>query len=308
MGAIARTGGRSGELIYLHTNHVVGRAENCDLILAGTAISSRHAEIRWTPQGCWTILDLSSLNGTFVNGKRLIPRVAMPGALAAGDVVMFADSDETWKIEQADAPCSLLVPAGKREPLYFLHPGQILALPSGEDVAASVYQNAGNWYLERKGEAVPLVRDQVVEVAGTSYRAHLVSWLPPTEDLGARLLERRASASTFEIRVASDEESAEAWVRFPTEDFYLRRRGHLYLLAYLCRERLQNPDSGWVEVNEICRRLPVSSPETLNVLVHRCRKDLEEAGIADPASLIDRSRRGFLRICLSADRITVKSD
>ncbi len=49
---------------------VVGRAKECDLVLDDKALSRSHFAIQLDSQGC-TIEDLSSFNGTFVNGRRL---------------------------------------------------------------------------------------------------------------------------------------------------------------------------------------------------------------------------------------------
>ena len=48
----------------------IGRAAVCDIVLDDSAASSRHAEIRTTPQGP-VLTDLDSKNGTYVNEKRI---------------------------------------------------------------------------------------------------------------------------------------------------------------------------------------------------------------------------------------------
>lgn len=46
---------------------VIGRAPDCDLRLADSTVSWRHAALRPGPDG-WMLADLSSTNGTHVNG------------------------------------------------------------------------------------------------------------------------------------------------------------------------------------------------------------------------------------------------
>jgi pSer/pThr/pTyr-binding forkhead associated (FHA) protein len=57
---------------------VVGRSRSCDLRLPGSDASRRHAEITGNAQG-FTLFDLGSTNGTFVNGERVQERPLKPG-------------------------------------------------------------------------------------------------------------------------------------------------------------------------------------------------------------------------------------
>ena len=59
---------------------VIGRSRECDVVLADTNISRRHAEIRAAGAG-WTVDDLGSTNGVRVNGRP----VHGPTPVAAGD-------------------------------------------------------------------------------------------------------------------------------------------------------------------------------------------------------------------------------
>ncbi|MCL6580111.1 MAG: FHA domain-containing protein [Firmicutes bacterium] len=52
-------------------------------------VSRRHAIVRRTGSGRWTIADMGSRNGTYVNGERL--PVDVPKPLQAGDIVKLAD-------------------------------------------------------------------------------------------------------------------------------------------------------------------------------------------------------------------------
>ena len=51
----------------------VGRAQDSDIVLQEQGVSRYHARLEREPQG-WTITDLGSTNGTFVNGRRLAPQ------------------------------------------------------------------------------------------------------------------------------------------------------------------------------------------------------------------------------------------
>lgn len=63
---------------------IVGRASGCEVQPRAISVSRRHARID-VRGGCWTVTDLDSANGTFVNGVRV-----SRAALRPKDVVRFA--------------------------------------------------------------------------------------------------------------------------------------------------------------------------------------------------------------------------
>ncbi|HEY8495298.1 MAG TPA: FHA domain-containing protein, partial [Myxococcota bacterium] len=72
---------------------VVGRAADCDLVLAQEEVSRRHA--RFTRSGDrYEIHDLGSVNGTLVNGKRTERHV-----LAVGDVITIESFQLTFVLD-----------------------------------------------------------------------------------------------------------------------------------------------------------------------------------------------------------------
>lgn len=65
-------------LPLLRDRVVVGRAPECDLVLAGSGVSARHCELRF--EGCWwRVVDLGSKNGIQVNGRDVRDQVLWPG-------------------------------------------------------------------------------------------------------------------------------------------------------------------------------------------------------------------------------------
>lgn len=80
---------------------VIGRDEECDLVLNDRAISRQHARI-WREEGQFYIIDLESKNGTWVNGDPVgEPRVLTDGnkiQLAMTVRMAFSESDATVEI------------------------------------------------------------------------------------------------------------------------------------------------------------------------------------------------------------------
>jgi pSer/pThr/pTyr-binding forkhead associated (FHA) protein len=64
----------------------IGRDANCDLAISDMSVSRRHAQLDRTPDG-WLLSDLSSTNGTRLNGWRVRGQVPV----RPGDLVRFGD-------------------------------------------------------------------------------------------------------------------------------------------------------------------------------------------------------------------------
>lgn len=79
---------------------VVGRLSTCDVVLADSNVSRRHAELR-RDGSRWLIADLGSTNGTMVNGK-----LAREQSLEHGDRIAFGTSELIFELKgtaKADA-------------------------------------------------------------------------------------------------------------------------------------------------------------------------------------------------------------
>src|SRR5436853_7855850 len=60
----------------LQKSWMIGRSRECDLVVTAVEVSSRHCRLHQTADG-FLLEDLGSINGTFVNGKRITGRVAV---------------------------------------------------------------------------------------------------------------------------------------------------------------------------------------------------------------------------------------
>ena len=77
---------------------VVGRAPDCDAVIADVTVSRRHAELRATDRGL-AVRDLGSSNGTTVNGARITV-----GEVAAGDAIQFGKVTFRLEVPTPAAP------------------------------------------------------------------------------------------------------------------------------------------------------------------------------------------------------------
>ncbi len=68
----------------------IGRNQDGQLVILASSVSREHAELKITDAG-WSVRDLGSRNGTFVDGTRVQGRVSMPvrAVLKIGDVALW---------------------------------------------------------------------------------------------------------------------------------------------------------------------------------------------------------------------------
>ncbi len=80
----------------------IGRSADNQVVLSPEIAASRHHAELTEDEGVWSVRDLGSMNGTYVNGERIEwPRVLHPGdkVRIASDIMLFEDDDG----EDADA-------------------------------------------------------------------------------------------------------------------------------------------------------------------------------------------------------------
>ncbi len=313
MGALRRKS--DGRLHYLRHQTIVGRSPSCELCLEVSSVSASHAVVRWNGED-WVVGDLGSRNGTYLNGERLPPSTKSPRRLSVGDELAFAERREVWVFVDDRSPGPLLVPEDGGEPIS-LRAGQLLAFPSEKEPLGYLYYESSGWRFEDvAGTVCELKPNQPFPLGRAAFHLHLPGPAPETPAAVEPVAELRIENASFEIRVAADEESAALEVRASGERFQVPSRTHFYLLAFLARQLLLERDAppareargGWVLVEEACAALGLEAPEALTLLVYRCRKDLEALGFRDASKVIDRTKKGMMRIGVPAERLCVLSE
>lgn len=79
---------------------ILGRGDGAEIVVAQTAVSRRHARVSRTPHG-YTITDLGSSNGTFVNGTRI---GTDPWPLRDGDEVVIGGVETLRVVDPMATP------------------------------------------------------------------------------------------------------------------------------------------------------------------------------------------------------------
>ena len=100
-----------GRIVLGPTPLTIGRTPGNQLVVNDPKVSSHHADIRLDEQG-YSIIDLGSSNGTFINEQRLIPHI--PRLLQPNDIVRIGDTRLTYEG----------VDLSSREPTVYASPRQ----------------------------------------------------------------------------------------------------------------------------------------------------------------------------------------
>jgi len=94
---VVQSGSRGTRVLKLQCEEtVIGRRQDCDLRIPSTDVSRRHCLLSMH-DGALNVEDLDSVNGTFVNGRRISGRqIVMPGdRIQIGPVTFIAEYEMT---------------------------------------------------------------------------------------------------------------------------------------------------------------------------------------------------------------------
>lgn len=286
----------TGRVEILASSHRVGRDASAHLCLAGRLVSSDHAVLRWR-DAIWTVRDLGSKNGTYVDGRRL--EKGESARLAVGTRVAFGKDGDYFEMIDDAAP--VIVAYLGDEVRYGDDDG--LFLPDEENARVVVYEDGpGRFYARvldsdehHETDDIRPVRDgEELALAGVRARLSLpvtaeATWSP---DEGPHRLADIGLAFT----VSRDEEHVDiAVVTAGGKRVVLRSRAHHHLLLILARERLGdagNPDldpaeHGWVFKGDLAGRIGCSANQ-VNVDMHRAKEQLRrEAAVVDSHELFE---------------------
>jgi hypothetical protein len=269
---------------------LVGRSALADFRLRSRRASSEHASIGWYSDR-WVLRDLGSSNGTTVDGRPVAARDRV--TLAAGSEIAFG-GDEVWTVVDLGRPqpcASLLGPQ-----TYVWGTPTLLVLPSVEEPEASVLPDGDQWLLDDGNGLTRPECGDIVRLKSGHWRLFLPEISASRNDLTARHeLDLAHAELTFRVsreRIALRVDQGANQVQIPS-------RACLYTLLALARLRMGaesgRSDGGWISSAELAEAR-ACMPEKVNVDIHRVRKLLEDAGVHNTASLIERDDAKRLRI------------
>ncbi|MBX3201096.1 MAG: FHA domain-containing protein [Labilithrix sp.] len=284
---------------------IIGRSRRSHPRLESGSVSAAHASIRHT-KGRWLVRDLGSRNGTWVNGERLPD--ATWRVLREGDCVQFACAGERWWLVDASIPSASATSGGLRTDSE----SGLLVLPNAENPEVSIVHTNGSWKMDRQGDWVAVEDRQQLEIGGVLWTLSLpdvqvdadVTDTTPGEELAL-------DGVVLELAVSDNEESV--WLSLMSENgrVALPERAFHYLLLVLARARLADVAAGadrwaagWVTREELLGRL-TSTPEALNVDIHRVRRQLAQAGVKNATDIIER-RHGAAELRLGTDAVVIR--
>jgi adenylate cyclase len=207
--------GQPERVIRLETLLTIGRASSCDLVVDGSEASRNHAEIRLLA-GRYRISDLGSINGTWLNGRRLtIPRDLENGdQIQIGPVQMrFQAAPMKVQPDGTVVPSTRLITRAERVIVLVAdirnYTGMSEVLPSNE-----CSQLVSRWFREAS-EIIVNHRGMIDKFIGDAIMAwwKVDSKTDPSREVGQALqtsAELLALASTFSTQLS---------VQFPEHTF-----------------------------------------------------------------------------------------
>lgn len=291
--------------VLLEAEHRVGRAPDCALKLAENYVSGIHALLRWE-RARWTVIDLKSKNGTFVDGARLGPDDAV--AIGTGTQLSFGVPTPQWILVEDGPPQTMLIDLHSGMQIV-LGPGEnLFVLPTPEHPTATIFVGPhGQWLLELGDEQRFLRHGDIFAVEDRSYRWSSPDGVEPTIERRREVARRRVQELTLRFILSSNVDWVVLEAQLGPTRFALENRAHDPLLALLATARLDDvaqgmseDEAGWRDTDSLAERLGITG-EQINLLVFRARRYFESIDFADAAHIIERKpRHRRLRIGLPA--------
>jgi hypothetical protein len=280
---------------------LVGRSPTCALHVNDNKVSGEHATLAWDGAR-WTLRDLASRNGTFIDGTRLDSGASQ--VLNGGERLSFGQPEGGFLLLDAGAPAAL---AESSAGLAMAVDGQ-LALPTPEAPEVVLYADGrGGWMGERDGETFSVADGHTLTTGQTTWTVRIPAYLEGTAtvDAGPTL-----DTIHLELAVSLDEEHVEITVVHRGKRTTLESREHGYILLTLARARLADAElpfaeQGWLDRDQLLKMLGTDT-NALNVGIYRARGQLGAAGVDGAAGVVE-VRRGRRRFGLEPERLTITS-
>lgn len=289
---------RTRRVVYLRGQHLFGRNPGrADTVLHHPGASQIHASIRWDGQH-WCIADHSK-NGTYIEGKRLLPNA--PCILSVGQKVEFlAHAGDSWRVLELAPPCPMLVPSDGGEPVVLS--GTFHSLPDAQAPEALIYRDADDqWLVEREHRSDRLVDGDLVATAHRAWRFAFAEAVGATQDVLSGQ-PRQTGPVHFTFNVSQNEEHVRLSANVAGEVTDFGERVHHFCLLTLARRRhadalsgFDETSQGWLAVDRLAAMLKIE-PAHVNIQIFRARNQInnELKSTTPGVDLVER-RRGEVR-------------
>ena len=298
---------RSARLIALSAHTLIGRSSACLIVLDDPRASAEHAAITWSGQH-WEARDLGSLNGTWLDGRRLTAGERAPVRRAAR--VAFGGG-APWILVD-DLPVG---PTARNEATAeTVHAASgMLALPSPAAPCATIYLRPdGTWMVELGNELRAIANGDAVDLGDTLWSVFLpdhLGPLPQTLKEGTALL-----LGDIDLTFVPSQDEEHVDVRARTDDgkeLEIPARSSHYLLLTLARARLRDAragisvdEQGWMYATDLADMLHYTA-ERFNLEIFRSRSQFAKLGFVDAPRLIERrTTTRQLRLGVARLRVT----
>lgn len=261
---------------YLLVQHFFGRhIQSVNTYLSNPDASRIHAVIQWD-QDKWLLQDSSS-NGTFINGKKLSQ--GEKHLLNQGDIINFGSlKADQWELLDLDKPRSVLVPSAPELPTLILD--KLTVLPSEDNPQISLYlSQTGQWLCESDSGVYTLQSGDKVGYGDSVWYFHDASTCEATQIQDKNEI-FASKPIVFSFKVSQDEEDVSLSLQLGNKTVDLGLRAHHYLLLMLARQRLKDKNNGlvgveqgWVDKEELAGMLRMDK-NYINIQIFRFRKQM----------------------------------
>lgn len=283
----------------------LGRAPDSDLVLAESTVSWMHATL-WVDRGAVRVRDHHSTNGTWIDGRRL----AEDSGLEPGQTLRLGERVElrlvhrggpppravTWRVEVIESGLSVPLPPDGL--VFGLGDGVNVSVPLADISRFEVHPDGNDARVEVVGQPSRRARaGEPFTVGGLHFRL-LPADGPPVPTVGQQVRTDR-----YRLTVAQGSAGVEARLEDPGAGLSHRieaenRAALLFVLAERLIEdraaRLPPDQQGWCTDDALAhsiwgREAGRMEANNLNVLLHRLRRELEDAGF--DVSFLEKRRR-----------------
>ena len=307
-GAVALSVALDGKPVH------IGRACFNDVVINDPRVSEYHALV-WPVDGVAWVRDLGSSNGTFVNDEKLVGRLALkPGdEIVVGEVYLHLHTSRALRSVEPpllveDGRTGLAVPMVRNRFRVGSAPDCDLVIPDGEAVEFMLRQDLTGLYRMTSCGDQPTVVDEPFEAAGRTFTVRDAS-----ETFQQTVVPTSLQGTPGYLVVADmgGPRGVSAVIRNLEggQDYFVEAENRAILLCLLAQavkadldEGLEGSAVGWRDDHDLRVALwgRNAGKNQLNVLLHRVRKELWDAGI-DPRFI--EKARGRTRIDVSAVEI-----